>query len=186
MYDVEATIQSHWNQIDKIFRNKTFQQHAQGIMPADIIRILHQFIIAKYRADVTGNNKQYVKLFLGTVGDDTIGNMDGARFMEIMDSIDMSAFSKDDKVYQFATNAKTIMQKIANNETLTPKMLEEITQMMDIGEVTEAVDSVKDKDDKKSRKKGRKGDDKAAIQEGIQEITEDEAELKMLDAELDI
>ena len=185
MYDVEATIQSHWSQIDKIFRNKTFQQHAQGIMPADIIRILHQFIIAKYRADVTGNNKHYVKLFLGTVGDDTIGNMDGARFMEIMDSIDMSAFSKDDKVYQFATNAKTIMQKIANNETLTPKMLEEITQMMDIGEVTEAVDKVKDSD-RKVRKKGRKGDDKAVIQEGVQEVTEDEAELKMLDAELDI
>jgi hypothetical protein len=101
--------------------------------------------------------------------------MDGARFMEIMDSIDMSAFSKDDKVYQFATNAKTIMQKIANNETLTPKMLEEITQMMDIGEVVNEVDGRGDqkpgpvKGKGKGRKKAMKqvNEEKIAVKEYV-------------------
>ena len=192
MYDVEQTIHSHWNQIDRIFKNKTFQQHAQGVTPTDVIRILHQFIIAKYRADVTGNNKHYVKLFFGAVGDETMANMDGARFMEIMDSIDMSAFNKDDKVYQFATNAKTIMQKIANNETLTPKMLEEITQMMDMGDLVQEAGGVvegvdKKTADKKKQKKGeKKGDKKKVIQESVIEITEDDAEIAMLDAELNM
>jgi hypothetical protein len=192
MYDVEQTIHSHWNQIDRIFKNKTFQQHAQGVTPSDVINILHKFIIAKYRADVTGNNKHYVKLFFGTIGDETMANMDGARFMEIMDSIDMSAFDKDDKVYKFATNAKTIMQKIAKNETLTPKMLEEITQMMDMGGIVDDVaDSVADKPSKKgTAKKSKKGvskqDQDKVIREEVREIDNDDAEIMMLDADLDI
>jgi hypothetical protein len=188
MYDVEQTIHSHWNQIDRIFKNKTFQQHAQGVSPTDVIRILHQFIIAKYRADVTGNNKHYVKLFFGTIGDETMANMDGARFMEIMDSIDMSAFNKDDKVYQFATNAKVIMQKIANNETLTPKMLEEITQMMDMGDLVKDVsENAGEKPTKKGTgKKSKKQDSKKVVREELQDMDEDDAEIMMLDAELDL
>lgn len=195
MYDVEATIHSHWNQIDRIFKNKTFQQHAQGVTPADVIKILHQFIIAKYRADITGNNKHYVKLFFGAVGDDTISNMDGARFMEIMDSIDLTAFDKDDKVYQFATNAKTIMQKIAQNEALTPKMLEEITQMMD-GDgslMKDMINGAEDDSSKSSKGKGKKkvsmkqkNSEKTALKEESKEITDEDAELMLLDKDLDM
>lgn len=195
MYDVEGTINSHWNQIDRIFKNKTFQQHAQGVTPSDVIRILHQFIIAKYRADITGNNKHYVKLFFGAVGDDTISNMDGARFMEIMDSIDLSAFDKDDKVYRFATSAKTIMQKIAQNEALTPKMLEEITQMMNgdgslmkdmmNGAEGESSKSVKSKGKKKGNTK-QKNTEKTVLKEETKEITDEDAELMLLDKDLEM
>ena len=51
--------------------------------------------------------------------------MDGARFLEIMDSIDLDKLDKEDQVYKFASAAKTTMQKIAHNEAITPDLLAE-------------------------------------------------------------
>lgn len=125
MYDVKATIQSHWNQIEKIFKSKAFQEANHIASPDDIVVILTQFIIAKYRATVTGNNKHYVRLFFDTVGNDSFADMDGARFLEIMDAIDLDKLDKTDNVYKFAVSAKTAMRKIANNEAITPDLFKE-------------------------------------------------------------
>lgn len=136
MYDVKGTINSHWTEINKIFKTKAFQQ-TKIASPEDIVNILHQFIIAKYRSTVTGNNKHYVKLFLDTVGSESISNMDGARFMEIMDAIDLDRLNKRDKVYKFALGAKSAMQRIANNENVTPEILKEFDTMFNDDEETE-------------------------------------------------
>lgn len=128
MYDVKKTIHSHWSEINRIFKTKAFQQ-TKLTSPEDIIEILYQFIIAKYRATITGNNKHYVKLFLDTVGNENVSNMDGARFVEIMDAIDLDKLNKKDKVYQFALGAKSIMQRIVNNENITPNILKEFDNM---------------------------------------------------------
>ena len=137
MYDVRATINSHWSEIDRIFRTKAFQQTKMA-SPEDIVNILHQFIVAKYRSTITGNNKHYVKLFLDTVGNESVSNMDGARFMEIMDAIDLEKLDKKDKVYKFAMGAKTAMERIANNENITPDVLREFDTMFDDGNEEEA------------------------------------------------
>ena len=128
MYDVKATIESHWDQIEKIFKSKAFQDTniASG---NDIILILTQFIIAKYRATITGNNKHYVRLFFDAVGNDSFADMDGARFLEIMDAIDLDKLDKTDNVYKFANSAKTAMRKIANNEAITPDILKEFDEI---------------------------------------------------------
>lgn len=124
MYDVKSTIQSHWTQIEKIFKSRAFQE-ANIASADDIVLILTQFIIAKYRATVTGNNKHYIRLFFDTIGNDSFANMDGARFLEIMDAIDLDKLDKTDSVYKFAMSAKTAMRKIANNEAITPDLLKE-------------------------------------------------------------
>lgn len=145
MYDVKKTINSHWSQIDRIFKTKAFQQ-TQIASPTDIVNILNQFIIAKYRATITGNNKHYVKLFLNTIGNENISNMDGARFMEIMDAIDLDKLNKKDKVYKFALSAKTAMQKIAANENITPDILKEFDTMFDEEKVVEETPEMKCED----------------------------------------
>ena len=132
MYDVKATIESHWDQIEKIFKSKAIQQTADKAGLAseeDIILILTQFIIAKYRATVTGNNKHYIRLFFETVGNDSLANMDGARFLEIMEAIDLDKLDKSDNVYKFASSAKIAMRKIANNEAITPDILKEFDEI---------------------------------------------------------
>ena len=129
MYDVKKTIESHWLQIEKIFKNKTFQDATNMTKPDDIVLILTQFIIAKYRATITGNNKHYVRLFFDAVGNDSFANMDGARFLEIMDSIDLDKLDKSDSVYKFAMTAKTTMQKIAHNEAITPDLLKQFDEI---------------------------------------------------------
>lgn len=128
MYNVKQTIQSHWNQIEKIFKTQAFKD--SGIASAeDIILILTQFIIAKYRATITGNNKHYIKLFFDTVGNDSLADMDGARFLEIMEAIDLDQLDKTDNVYKFASSAKIAMKKIANNEAITPDILKEFDEI---------------------------------------------------------
>ena len=120
MYDVKGTIRKHWSKIQKVFTNKAFQ--STGIAsPEDIIDMLYQFIVAKYRATVTGNNKHYAKLFLSVVGDKNVSNLDGARFIEIMDSIDLDKLDKNENVYKFATSAKEIIHSIVNNDNINAK-----------------------------------------------------------------
>ena len=134
MYDVKATIESHWDQIEKIFKSKALQSVNQSTgntlaSEEDIVLILTQFIIAKYRATVTGNNKHYIRLFFDTIGNDSLANMDGARFLEIMEAIDLDKLDKSDNVYKFASSAKIAMKKIANNEAITPDILKEFDEI---------------------------------------------------------
>lgn len=128
MYDVKRTIVSHSDKLDTIFKTKAFQNTQIASMD-DIIEILYQFIVAKYRATVTGNDKHYVKLFLDTLGNEQVSNMDGARFIEIMDAIDLDKLDKRDRVYQFAINAKKAINHIANNDNISPEIIAEFEAM---------------------------------------------------------
>ena len=128
MYDVKQTIISHSDKLDTIFKTKAFQNTQVASMD-DIVEILYQFIVAKYRATITGNDKHYVKLFLDTLGNDQVSNMDGARFIEIMDAIDLDKLDKRDRVYQFAINAKKAINHIANNDNMSPEIIAEFEAM---------------------------------------------------------
>lgn len=134
MYDVKGTIRKHWGKIQKVFTSKAFQ--STGIAsPEDIIDMLYQFIVAKYRATVTGNNKHYAKLFLSVVGDKNVSNLDGARFIEIMDSIDLDKLDKNENVYKFATSAKEIIHSIVNNENINAKeVIDKLNASFGVGE----------------------------------------------------
>jgi hypothetical protein len=72
-----------------------------------------------------------------TVGNDNISNIDGARFIEIMDAVDIDQFNKKDKVYLFASKAKQVMKQIAKHEHITPAMVEELSQIMNADELAE-------------------------------------------------
>lgn len=151
MYDVEGTIRKHWPKIADIFKMKAFQQSGASSMTVnDIIGMLEKFIIAKYRATITGNNKHYVKLFLNTVGDENVSKMDGARFMEVMDSIDLDKLDKKENVYKFALTAKNTMKKIINNENINAEqMLEEMDRLFNEDEGDNETGETNDEDNNK-------------------------------------
>ena len=118
MYNVRQTIESHWGQIAQIFTQKALQNHEIFGDKNMVIDVLHKFIIAKYRAEITGNKKHYVKLFMSTVDEGTMAEMDSARFIEIMDSIDLEKLNKKEKVYKFAMAAKSTMKALSENENI--------------------------------------------------------------------
>lgn len=151
MYDVKGTIRKHWGKIQKIFNSKAFQ--TTGIAsPEDIIEMLNKFIVAKYRATITNNNKHYAKLFLSVVGNENVSNLDGARFIEIMDSIDLDKLDKNENVYKFASSAKNIIHQIVNNKNINAKeVIEQLNASFGIGDEP-ADDEGNDNDDEEVNK----------------------------------
>lgn len=147
MYDVKGTIRKHWDKIERIFNSKAFQQTGLTCQE-DIIDMLNQFIVAKYRATITGNNKHYAKLFLSVVGNDNVTNMDGARFIEIMDSIDLEKLDKNENVYKFASNAKELIHQIVNNENINAKdVIDKLNSSFNIEDPATVVDDHQESED---------------------------------------
>lgn len=139
MYDIKRTIQSHWSQISQIFKVPLVRDNPEQFTEDYITEILQNFIIAKYRTEVTGNKKHYVKLFMSTVGDETMSNMDGARFMEIMDSIDLDKLDKKEKVYKFAVAAKSTLKTLSEHENMkVDEMIESLNKLFDDEQLSEA------------------------------------------------
>lgn len=120
-YDVKAKIESNKTVINKIFKMNINELNLQTT--DDIVNILNNFVIAKYRSTLTGNNKHFVKIFMNVIGAGTVAEIDGSRFMEIVDSIDMSQLSNKVNAYKFATTAKSLMEQISKGETLTPDVM---------------------------------------------------------------
>lgn len=120
MYNIRETILKNWFRIENVFKTKAFQhmEGSENITQEDIIIVLKQFIIAKYRASITGNNKYFVKLFMSLFNgnENEVGELNSGRFLEIIDSIDMNSLDKKDNVYKFALASKNVIQKIYNKE----------------------------------------------------------------------
>lgn len=117
MYDVKKTIIKNYHIINKVF--KATSQRIDGINSTeDVINILHKFICAKYRVMLTGNNEHYIKLFSSLVDDANSVDMDGAKFLNIMDSLNLEQLDKNNNTYKFAVGAKDIINKIIRNEEL--------------------------------------------------------------------
>jgi hypothetical protein len=114
---VHKTITNHWDILKKAFRDDTFQKQ-KFLGPDEIILMLEQFVIAKYRATITNNTGHYVKLFFNLIGNDNIGAMDGSRYLEMMDSIDLEQINKEDKIYSFAKSAKSVLEQVVKKEKL--------------------------------------------------------------------
>jgi len=119
MYDVTGKINKSSKQLEKIIKHDIAQSMGKDMMTMEAVKkALESFIVAKYRTTVTGSNEHYLKLFFNLVGDAETSSMDGARFMEMMDSLNIEHLNSDRKAYMFATQAKDMMRKITTGEKL--------------------------------------------------------------------
>lgn len=132
MYDVRKTIEKNYGVIKKVFRSKAIQTSTgkMGINCADdIVNILHKFIVAKYRVEISSNSKHYSKLFRLLIDDTAAADVDGAKFLNIMDSINLEQLNKDSNTYKFAASAREIISSIVCNESVDAS---EITERIGI------------------------------------------------------
>ena len=124
LYDVKKKIQSNWSKLNGIFKDI-------GTMD-DIVKILEQFIICKYRCEITGNNKYYMKLFQNLFsGDNALDEMNGSKFLRIVDSIDTEQLKKGSNIARFSDAIKLAIHSVGNNEQTLEEALEQIKNIME-------------------------------------------------------
>ena len=124
LYDVKKKIKSNWSKLNNIFKDVGETE--------DIIKMLEQFIICKYRCEITGNNKYYMKLFQNLfTGDNSIDKMDGSKFLRIVDSIDTEQLKKGSNISKFSDAIKLAIHSMGNNEQTLEQALEQIRNIMD-------------------------------------------------------
>lgn len=122
MYDVKKTMDKNWGILSPMFKNLDFATHAYEIKD-----MLYLFMVAKYRVDITENSKYYMKLFMEIVNksegnnstlpeENVIANMDPARFLELLDTINLDSISQKKSVYNFAMRSKDIIKRIAKKD----------------------------------------------------------------------
>ncbi len=112
MYDHKATIAKNWHLVANVFNANT------EMTPALVQDVLAKFTVARYRCEIFGTTKYYMKLFGDVLNSPTVmnenGDLDGSKFMEVIDSINLDKFDKSANTYKFITAATPIMRKLVD------------------------------------------------------------------------
>lgn len=139
MYDVKKTMEKNWGILSPMFKSAEFATHAYEIKD-----MLYLFMIANYRTTITENSKYYMKLFMEVINktdnpelkaaipeENVIANMDPARFLELLDTINLDSISQKKSVYNFALRSKDIIKRIAKKDP-NDKMEDIIKDIQDV------------------------------------------------------
>lgn len=143
MYDMKSTMNKNWGMLSALFkRSGNLSVGEFEVSQNEVKDMLYLFMVAKYRCTITENNKYYVKLFMniinnnGSMEEETeFGKMDPARFLELLDTINLEAIDKKQKVYKFAEQSKNIIKRIVNKKE--DESMEDIMR-----DVTNIIDTV--------------------------------------------
>lgn len=150
MYDVKKKIMANYSKLYKIFNTKGAKQMLGGksVAVEEVVNILERFIVAKYRKEITGDATHYTKLFMSIVGDDNVSDMNGARLLELMDSIDLELINSNKSAYKFANGAKDMIKKIVTGETISAEdSIKKIRTLFEEGEKDTPASRVKEIED---------------------------------------
>ena len=154
MYDIRARIHKNPGIISKVFRSKPLQATAGEALssPEDIVDILEQFIVAKYRATISGNNKHFIKLFSSLVDPSSSTKIEGTKFLDIMDNLNLEDLDKSSATFKFANASKDLIKKVVTSGELDGvEIAEKITEILntkpDAAEVIHAPELTKEFDD---------------------------------------
>lgn len=120
MYDVKKKIFSNYGKLDKMFKTKGAKQMLQGnnVTTNEIITILEQFIVAKYRKEMTGDAGHYANILMTLIGDEDVSSLSGPRLLELIDNIDFNIINSNKNAYKFATEARDMIKKLINGEKM--------------------------------------------------------------------
>lgn len=116
-YDVKARINSKQHMLKLIF--KRVSNLSEEPYPLDmIVSTLTSFIIIKYRVKITGQDNHYIKFFVDLYDDDFMTEMNPARFIEVIDTLNIENLRDNGSTYDFAMKTKDLISKAINGENV--------------------------------------------------------------------
>jgi hypothetical protein len=134
MYDVRKKITQNDSVLKKVLRNSaalTCLKTNQNPPMETLISLLDIFIRTKYKVDITGKSKYYIKMLLGSLSANKDDNpIDNARLLEVIDNIDFEQINGESKLRAFGDKIKGIIKRLANGEKFNAE--EEITSIRNI------------------------------------------------------
>ena len=118
MYDYQKYIVNHWlPQIDAVVSARANKNpELKGLKTEDTQKYVGLFAKAKYRLGLTENTNDFTKVFLDVIGESEIANLDAARFMDILDTIDVSSIDKTGKLQQTLELTKMNIEKAKDSK----------------------------------------------------------------------
>jgi hypothetical protein len=147
MYDHRATIAKNWHLVANVFNANS------EMTPALVQDVLAKFTVARYRCEIFGTTKYYMKLFGEVLNSTAVmnenGDLDGSKFMDVIDSIDLDKFDKPANTYKFITAATPIMRKLVdpNCKESMEDILKEINEAIQPKEAAPALEANEAKDE---------------------------------------
>ena len=147
MYDHRETIAKNWHLVANVFNSNT------DLTPALVQDVLAKFTVARYRCEIFGTTKYYMKLFGDVLNSPAVvnenGDLDGSKFMEVIDSINLDRFDKSANTYKFINAATPIMRKLVdpNCKESMEDILKEINEAIQPKDVPPAPEANEAKDE---------------------------------------
>lgn len=143
LYDVKGKVSKSY---DTYLAHAFKAEITKGLATKElIINLLTEFVTAKYRAAITGNNKYFFQMLSNEITEGMLSTMDGARFIEIMDSINTEQLDKTSKAVNFTIKAKEMMKKILDkSDRADTELIFEIQTLFDEDEPKELMSAIPD------------------------------------------
>ena len=116
MYDVKKKITNNASVIEKIFNNKKFAKELDNVYIDDVINMLHDFIVAKYRNYITGTSNAYAALFMNSIGNTSAATADPSRIVELVNSINIDGVDLNENTSKFVLGSKELINQLMKEE----------------------------------------------------------------------
>ena len=129
MYDVDYVIEKNWHKVSKAFNGTDMTQH-------DVRSMLTKYIYAKYKVSMTNTKTPYIDLIIDIVGRDGIAETKSARFLEIIDAVNLDVMDKKTNAYEFATAVKTLVTEGMQHKIIDPEIYKQLERVCEGTEET--------------------------------------------------
>ena len=135
MYDYQKYIVNHWlPQIDAVVSARANKNpELKGLKTEDTQKYVGLFAKAKYRLGLTENTNDFTKVFLDVIGESEIANLDAARFMDILDTIDVSSIDKTGKLQQTLELTKMNIEKAKDSKFNLEEVVKDFETIINMG-----------------------------------------------------
>lgn len=130
MYDVRSKIDKSYDKnLSFAFKSVV----SNGTLTKDIvINLLTDFMIAKYRATITGSQKYFIQMLSDELTEGQLAHCSAPEFVSIMDTIKLEELDTKSKTIDFTIKAKELMKKMVERgeSTLDVAIIKDVKELL--------------------------------------------------------